>query len=164
MTQSLDATDLRILGLLARDGRMSHTAVGSAVGLSGPAVYERIRKLERGGAIRAYRAVLDPALVGAGLLAFVEVDLSPAAATGEVLAAVEAWPEALEAHRVFGADALLIKVAAASAAALQTWIDALRELPGVAATRTRVVGATAFERGPAVVERGGAALPRRDRG
>lgn len=149
MAQGLDDIDLRILRLLAEDGRMSHTAIGTSVGLSGPAVYERVRKLERQGAIRGYRAVLDPEALGWALLAFVEVDVR-AGAAGELLAGVAARDEVLEAHQVFGADGLLLKVVATSPGALWDWVQGLQAAPGVLATRTRVAGTTAFERGPAV--------------
>jgi Lrp/AsnC family leucine-responsive transcriptional regulator len=149
VTRALDDADLRILALLARDGRMSHAAIGAAVGLSGPAIYERVRKLERQGAIRGYRAILDAEALGAAVLAFVEVDVRAGAAS-DLLVSLEAQDEVLEAHRVFGYDGLLLKVAAASHPALWAWVERLQASPGVAATRTRIVGATAIERGPAV--------------
>ncbi len=183
----LDAIDLRLLDLLATDGRMSHAALGEAVGLSGPAVYERVRKLEQMGAIRGYRAIIDSRALGAELLAFVDVELASGAGGGagngagggaggdaeggagggagsgagsgaglradlvaELGAELRAQPEVLEVHRLLDGGGLLLKVVAADLAALGGWLERLRRLPGVAATRTRLALDTAFERGPAV--------------
>ncbi len=60
----LDATDRRILRLLALDGRASYQAVADEVGLSRPAIMERVKRLEEAGYIRGYRVQLDRAKVG----------------------------------------------------------------------------------------------------
>jgi len=147
----LDDIDLRILGLLARDGRISHAAIGGLVGLSGPAVYERVRKLEKSGAIRGYRAMIDPRVIGADLVAFINVGLEPGGDTpAAVLAVVRGQAEVLEAHHILGEDGLLLKVAVSGTAGLTACLERLRGIPGVASTQTRLVLSTAFERGPAV--------------
>ncbi|HVF53003.1 MAG TPA: Lrp/AsnC family transcriptional regulator, partial [Actinomycetota bacterium] len=73
---SVDAIDRHILRLLRQDGRMPHAAIAKEVGLSGPAVHERVRKLERSGVIAGYTAILDPHALDRSHVAFVLVTLS----------------------------------------------------------------------------------------
>src|SRR5215831_19789452 len=70
---TLDSIDLKILGLLLRDGRISHTAIGKQTDLSGPSVYARVQRLEREGIIKGYTALLAPEKAGRGLAAFVRI-------------------------------------------------------------------------------------------
>src|SRR5947209_5171680 len=70
---SLDRHDLAILALLARDARMSRRAVAREVGMSAPAVADRIARLERAGVIRGYRADVDRSLLGYALVVYVGV-------------------------------------------------------------------------------------------
>src|ERR1043165_253677 len=69
----LDTTDRRILRILAQDGRASYQAVADEVGLSRPAIMERVKRLEEAGYIRGYRVQLDRAKVGFPVTAFVAV-------------------------------------------------------------------------------------------
>ena len=67
----LDPIDRRIVELLTANGRLSYAELARQIGLSGPAVHERVGKLESSGVIRAYRAHLDPEAVGLGVTASV---------------------------------------------------------------------------------------------
>src|SRR4051812_50106541 len=69
----LDATDKRILRILGQDGRASYQTVADEVGLSRPAIMERVKRLEEAGYIRGYRVQLDRAKVGLPVTAFVAV-------------------------------------------------------------------------------------------
>src|SRR3989449_10979035 len=69
----LDATDRRILRILGQDGRASYQAVADEVGLSRPAIMERVKRLEEAGYIRGYRVQLDRGKVGLPVTAFVAV-------------------------------------------------------------------------------------------
>src|SRR2546428_1753909 len=69
----LDPTDRRILRILGQDGRASYQAVADEVGLSRPAIMERVKRLEESGYIRGYRVQLDRAKVGLPVTAFVAV-------------------------------------------------------------------------------------------
>src|SRR2546426_1479513 len=73
----LDATDRRILRILGHDGRASYQAVADEVGLSRPAIMERVKRLEESGYIRGYRVQLDRAKVGLPVTAFVAVRYRP---------------------------------------------------------------------------------------
>src|SRR5437870_7460454 len=71
--QVLDDRDRRILALVQKDAKLAQAEIARRVGLSAAAVNERLRKLENAGVIRRYAAIVDPAAVGAGVTAFVEV-------------------------------------------------------------------------------------------
>ena len=74
---ALDDTDLALLGEVQSDARLSLAELGRRVGLSAPAVAERLQRLERDGVIRGYRAELDPAALGYGLSAVIRVRPAP---------------------------------------------------------------------------------------
>lgn len=72
----IDDIDRRILRVLERDGRISNAELANRVGLSASACLRRVQELERSGIISGYRAVLDRAALGAGVVVFVTVGLS----------------------------------------------------------------------------------------
>jgi Lrp/AsnC family leucine-responsive transcriptional regulator len=107
----LDDIDVKILRLLQDDARLPNLALARAVGLSPAAAHERVRRLVRERFILGYEAVLNPALLGGGLLVFVEVRLDR---MGEGLhaafkSAVHQQPAILECHEIAGDFDYLIK-------------------------------------------------------
>jgi Lrp/AsnC family leucine-responsive transcriptional regulator len=116
----LDRTNRRIVGELASDGRLSMAELGRRVGLSAPAVAERVQRLERRGVITGYRAELDPRALGYPLTAFVRVKPAMRQLDKVRELAVET-PEVVECHRVTGEDCFVLKVCLPS-------IDALGEI------------------------------------
>src|ERR671937_929300 len=99
LSHDLDNIDRRLVEALAGDGRATVTSLAELVGLSGPSVHERLRKLEAAGAIRGYAALADPEAVGAGVAAFVALNLGPGLADKPLVdAALAAEPGVLEAH------------------------------------------------------------------
>ncbi|HEY3369148.1 MAG TPA: Lrp/AsnC family transcriptional regulator [Symbiobacteriaceae bacterium] len=142
----MDATDLVILARLAKDGRASWAELGAAVGLTGPAVAERVRKLEQAGVIAGYAARIAPEAVGADLTAFVAVTVERPEHCAGFLAAIREMPEVLECHHVAGEDSYWLKVRTAGTRGLERLIsDGLKRLEGVARTRTTIVLSTAKE-------------------
>ena len=100
----LDAIDLRILGALQTDGRLTNQELADQVGLSPSPCLRRVRRLERDGFIRTYRAVLDRESVGLGLTVFVEIKVEKhsrdnAQALQEALLGM---PEVVACHMVSG--------------------------------------------------------------
>lgn len=108
-TVTIDTISKRILEELALDGRVSFKELGERVGLSSPAVTERVRRLERDGVITGYRATIDPRAFGFGLLVVVRVhSVGPRAAEIDDLAV--AMPEVVECHRVTGSESHVMRV------------------------------------------------------
>jgi Lrp/AsnC family leucine-responsive transcriptional regulator len=120
----LDALGWKILRELQLDARLSFAELGRRVGLSTPAVAERVRNLESAGIISGYRAELDLRKVGLPILAMIRLS-----AVGDVLPRITAvargMPEVLECHRGTGADSFIMKVAVSSVEHLEALIDRL---------------------------------------
>lgn len=131
----MDGCDRAILVALQENARLSYAEIARRVHLSTPAVIERIRKLEDRGVILGYRAMVDPAKLGLPVRAFVKLTVA-----GDKLErfgrTVKKIPEALECHRVTGAESFLIHVAARDMAHLESIIDTM--MPYVA-TNTAMV-------------------------
>ena len=141
-----DAVDRQILLILREDGRASHAALAKAVGLSAPAVGERVRKLEQAGAIKGYRAVLDPDRVGLGICAFVAVAPQPRKPATKLVERLLSLPEIEELHAVAGNYAYIAKVRVPNTQALDGFLDRLFMLEGVERTETTMVLRTNAER------------------
>lgn len=107
--QSLDDISREILRHLAGDGRLSFRELGERVGLSAPAVTERVRRLERDGVIRGYRAVIEPAALGYPMLVVVRVHSAGPRAAGVDQLAID-LPEVVECHRVTGSESHVLRV------------------------------------------------------
>ena len=146
MAVELDDLDLRIVHLLLKDARTPAAQIAEQIGLSRPAVADRLDKLERQGVIRGTTAVIDPTAIGRGVTAFIS-------ARGGNLAGA-AWKkfrelmqrdEVLEVHTVAGEDCFLLKVRAESIAALNTLVQTLTTQHGLS-TRTTIVMETHCEK------------------
>ncbi|TFH88573.1 Lrp/AsnC family transcriptional regulator [Billgrantia azerbaijanica] len=143
----LDAFDRRILGELAADAALSYADLGSRVGLSAPAVHERVKRLRTTGRIRGTVALLDGPSTGKPFLAFVHVDSTGWGKTQELLDLAE-LPEVEEIHSVAGDTCMLLKVRCQSSRALEGLLARLYAMPSVKATRSYVVLSTYLERPP----------------
>lgn len=139
---TLDKIDRKILRQLQADGRISNLKLAEAVHLSPTAVLERVRRLTRDGFVLGYEARLNPNLLGAGLMVFVEVllDRTVHDVMDAFKAAVQVRPEILEAHLVAGGFDYLLKTRVADMTAYREFIGTvIWTLPGVRETRTYVV-------------------------
>lgn len=140
----MDTLDRAIVRLLQADGRLSHEAVAREVGLSRPAVHDRIRRLEAAGVIRGYRAEVDWEALGLPLNAFILARITgncfPAAQAIYRLSNDRAVVE--ECHRVAGDWCMLVVTRSASPLALQDLLDEIRSVPGVQSTMTTVALST----------------------
>jgi Lrp/AsnC family transcriptional regulator, leucine-responsive regulatory protein len=99
----IDAVNLRILDQLQRDARLSVAELGRRVGLSAPAVAERLQRLERDGVISGYRAEVDPRALGLALTAVIRVRPAPGQLEN-VAKCFSETPEVVECRRVTGED------------------------------------------------------------
>jgi Lrp/AsnC family leucine-responsive transcriptional regulator len=110
----LDAIDLRILGVLQREGRITNAELAERIHLSASACHRRVARLEADGVIGGYAAMLDPRAVGRRSTVFVEITLS--GQSDELLEAFEREvaliPDVLECHLMAGTADYLLKVVA----------------------------------------------------
>lgn len=120
----MDEIDKGIIKELQEDARTSFAELGRRVGLTTPAVIERVRKLEDAGIITGYRAVIDPAKVGLPITAFVRMSIT-GVDYSHIIEVAESSAEVLECHRGTGGDSFIMKVAVASVDHLQQVIDRL---------------------------------------
>ena len=142
----LDDIDLRILALVQEDCRTALARLGQSVGLSAPAVLERLKKLEAAGVITGYRAILDGRRLGLDITAFIGVIISHPTLIGDFEKKVAALEDVLECHHVTGGYTLLLKIKTANTTSLERLISQIRSLEGVARTETMVVLSTHTER------------------
>jgi Lrp/AsnC family leucine-responsive transcriptional regulator len=144
----LDATSLAIVAALAKDGRASYQAIADEVGLSRPAVMERVKRLEEQGVITGYAARLDRAKIGRPITAFINVRYPSSSHVGTEpwILALENHPDVLECHHVAGDDCYILKVAVSGVDKLQETLRALRPQGEAANTRTTIVLSTLFEK------------------
>ncbi|KIC11413.1 AsnC family transcriptional regulator [Leisingera sp. ANG-M1] len=141
----LDALDRRILGALSSDATLSYAAIGREVGLSAPAVHERVKRLRASGAIEATVARLDGAAVGKPLLAFIHVETEGWGVTTDLLA-LQQMPELEEIHSAAGDANLILKVRVASPKALEGLLARVYDVGCVRGTRTHMVLSTHLDR------------------
>lgn len=133
---SIDDIDCEILAELQANARIAFAELGRRVGLSTPAVIERVRRLEDSQVIMGYRAVVDPAKVGLPVRAFVKVTVA-----GDKLqkfaALVRELPEVLECHRVTGAESFMVQIAVRDVQHMEHLIDSM--MPYVATNTSMIL-------------------------
>jgi Lrp/AsnC family leucine-responsive transcriptional regulator len=120
----MDAIDWKILKEMQTDARISYAELGRRVGLTTPAVIERVRKLEDAKIITGYRAEIDTAKVGLPITAFIRMSIS-GVDYSHIIEVAEQSDEVLECHRGTGGDSFIMKVAVSDVGHLQTLIDKL---------------------------------------
>src|SRR5688500_8409127 len=108
--RTIDEIDGTLLDILQYNARTTQAELAKAVGLAPSAVLERLRKLEAKGIIRDYVALIDPHVVGRGMLAFVAVRTSEHGPDMPSAIELSRIPEVLEVHHVAGDDCYLLKV------------------------------------------------------
>jgi Lrp/AsnC family transcriptional regulator, leucine-responsive regulatory protein len=105
----LDPINLRVLAELVADGRVAMAELGRRVGLSAPAVAERVQRLERAGVIAGYHAELDAGALGFPISAIVRIRPSPGQLQRIPEVALET-AEVAECHRITGEDCYLLRL------------------------------------------------------
>ena len=120
----LDDTGWRILRALQENARLSFSELGLRVGLSSPAVAERVRRLEDAGIIKGYHAEIDTSKVGYPITAIIRMQVQGERCT-RFSASVQDIPEVLECYRLTGSDSLIMKVMVSNVEHLEAIIDRL---------------------------------------
>jgi Lrp/AsnC family leucine-responsive transcriptional regulator len=118
----LDETNRRLLAELAADPRAGAAQLGRRIGMSPPAVRERVARLEETGVIRGYRLDVDPAALGLPLAAWVRVRPGPGQLP-RIAELAARTPQVSECHRISGEDCFLLKVHVPSLEALEAVLD-----------------------------------------
>jgi Lrp/AsnC family leucine-responsive transcriptional regulator len=143
----VESTDLRILELLAADGRMSFTDLGKATGLSTSAVHQRVKRLEQRGLIAGYGATVNYAEIGLPLTAFISIrpiDPSQPDDSPDRLAGIR---EIESCWSVAGEESYILKVRVPTPAHLEDLLARVRSAANVS-TRTTIVLSTPYENRP----------------
>ena len=140
--RDLDRTDLKILDLLQKNGRLTMTELAHQVGLSATPCTERVRRLERDGVITGYHARVNPNSVKASLLVFVEISL--AYKSGDIFEefrrAALRLPNVLECHLVSGDFDYLIKARISEMASYRKLLGStLLTMPNVRESKSYIV-------------------------
>jgi Lrp/AsnC family leucine-responsive transcriptional regulator len=133
---NIDDIDCEILAELQANARTAFAELGRRVGLSTPAVIERVRRLEEHHIILGYRAMVDPARVGLPVRAFVKVTIA-GDKLAKFAALVKTLPEVLECHRVTGAESFMVQVAVRDVRHMEEVIDAM--MPYVATNTSMIL-------------------------
>ncbi|WP_334194565.1 Lrp/AsnC family transcriptional regulator [Pararhodobacter sp.] len=126
----LDRLDIAILEALQDNARTPLSEIGRRIGLSQPAISERVKRLEERGIIAGYAARLDPAALGLGMMAIIRLKtthehIQPA------LRAFAQMPPVIEVHRLTGEDCFLLKVLVPSPGQLESIVDTIARFGAV---------------------------------
>lgn len=131
----MDNTDYRILEILQNNGRISMKDLGQSVGLTAPAVSERVKKMEDQGIINGYKAMIDFAKLGKTISAFIDLSM-PSENYNKFLEYAKKSDLIIECHHVTGGDSLIIKVLVDDILALESLIDDIKHY---AKTNTSII-------------------------
>ena len=142
----MDPIDYQIVDLLQRDARTTQVEIAREVGLSQPAVADRIRKLEQHKVITGYTAQVDATKLGKDITAFVGVGIGHPKHFDGFARRIQQIDDVLECHRVAGKDTYLLKVKTENTRSLdRLLVEVLRTIPGVTRTQTTIVLASIKE-------------------
>lgn len=140
----LDDVNVRLLEALQADPRIAMSALGRAVGLSPPAVSERVQRLTRAGVIAGFSMDVDPAAAGLPVAAYVRVRPGPGQLT-RIAELARQTPQVVECHRITGEDCFLMRVQVAAVDELE---DVLDRFLMYGQTTTSIVQSTPVPRRP----------------
>lgn len=139
--------DRKLLALLSEDATLSYAALGAAVGLSPPAVHERVKRMKQAGIIRGTVALVDPHAIGRPFSAFVHLATH---ATGRraALEEIADLADVEEIHAVAGDACLVVKVRTDGTRSFENLLATLQAVQGVRCARTYVILSSPLERPP----------------
>lgn len=141
----MDVVDRAIIDALRANARSTFAELAREVGLSAPAVHERVGKLETAGVITGYHAAIAPESLGYSMSALVGVFLSDTADEDEVTRKIAGLPAIEDCWFVAGEESFVVKVRVPDIGGLERTIRALSKITGVSRTRSTVVLSTRFE-------------------
>ena len=142
MANTLDETDVKILELLQKDGRMQRNELAEEIGLSISAASERMRKLEERGVIEGYEAIVDPKRLRLDITAFLRLSVEGSQNYEDVVDRVTDMDQVLEVHSITGEGSHLLKVRVRNTTMLERLLSEVQSIPGVVQTTTSIVLST----------------------
>jgi len=133
----IDGIDKKILRALMADARTSVLEIARQVGISGAAIHQRLRKLEKSGLIAGSKFVINPKVLGYTTMAFVGIYLDKAISNPQAVKQLEKIPEVLECHYTTGNWSVLIKILCKDNEHLMTLLNSeIQSIEGVSRTET----------------------------
>ncbi len=146
-TVSLDERDNQILGILLGDSRTPLAHISKVVGISSPAIRERINKMKQEGIIKGFSTIIDYQKLGLGLTAFIGLSMDDSRCCQEdVFTELENIPRVLEAHFTNGDEDILVKVVTENTETLVELLGQMNAIDGVNRTKTLIALKTPIER------------------
>lgn len=118
----IDSKNTALLALLRDDPQASVSELARRIGMSAPAVRERIERLREAGIIRGYRIEIDPAALGYPVAVFIRVRPMPGQ-LAKIAALAKRTPEVVECHRITGEDCFIMKAHVAALERLDSLLD-----------------------------------------
>lgn len=131
----IDAMDRKILSVLVADAQKGYAKIGAEVGLSAPAVHERVKRMRRTGVIRSTSVQLDGAKIGKPFLVFIHV-ATENWGFSEAFANISSLPEIEEIHSVTGDTSLILKVRLPDSRALESLLRQIHSFSSVVSTKS----------------------------
>ncbi len=141
----LDSIDLKIIDILQSNGRITNSQLASEVGISPPAMLERVKRLENAGVIRQYVALVEPRFLGKEVFALVSITLAmhQLQSIDDFTQQILDLKEVLECHHVTGEDDFVLKIAVKNISAYEDLVlHKLTRIPGVSKMKTSIVLST----------------------
>jgi Lrp/AsnC family leucine-responsive transcriptional regulator len=142
LSTDLDQKDIELLRILQKEGRSSLNALAEAIGLSSPAVGERLRKLEERGTVRGFAALLAPSSLALDITAFIQVRVDSSTHYRTFLGRAMKHEEVMECHAITGDASHLLKIRTQNTSTLERLLGEIQKWPGVVGTRTNLVLST----------------------
>lgn len=135
----LDSIDVQILDILQKNGRIQRNRIAEQVGLTIPAISERMRKLEKKGVIAGYHAKVNHTAIGKDVTSFVFVMTSPSKNYDEFIKRTREVNDIMECHSITGEGSHLLKIQTDNTSTLENLLSEIQSWPGVLQTRTYIV-------------------------
>ena len=146
-SERLDGIDKQILETLLVDSRTPLSHISQEVGISSPAIRERINKLRQEGIIKGFSTIIDYKKLGLGLTAFIGLSMDDSKCCQEdVFSDLENIPRVLEAHFTNGEEDILVKVVTENTETLVDLLGQMNAIDGVNRTKTLIALKTPIER------------------
>ncbi len=146
----LDRIDVQIINILQKNGRMQKIDIAKKVGLTIPAVTDRIKKMEKSGVIKGYHATINNRAVGKDIIAYVFIFISSSGDRKEFMNKINSLDDIVECHAVTGEGSYLLKIVAGGILFLEKTLTKIRSWEYVRQTRSHIVLSTGKELSPII--------------